>query len=116
MLQYKRGDHLYVNHKFYNHHGIYVGNNKVIHYLSKGISLTDMETFGRGYPVKIKQHIFQKDKNEIVSRAYSRLGENRYNLIFNNCEHFATWCCTGVSVSMQVVTTVIQIIIFKGGI
>lgn len=112
----EKGNHIYINCGIYCHHGIYVGNNKVIHYLSKGISLTDMKTFSKGYPIKIKQHIFKKDKNEIVSRAYSRLGENRYNLIFNNCEHFATWCCTGVSVSMQVVTIAIQIIIFKGGI
>lgn len=96
-INLEKGDHIYINCGIYNHHGIYVGNNKVIHYLSKGISLMDMETFSRGYPIKIKQHIFRKDKNEIVSRAYSRLGENRYNLIFNNCEHFATGitACSG---------------------
>ena len=25
----------------------------------------------------------------------SRLGEQNYNLLFNNCEHFANWCKTG---------------------
>ncbi|MDE5831871.1 MAG: lecithin retinol acyltransferase family protein [Desulfovibrio sp.] len=39
---------------------------------------------------------------ETISRARSRLGENRYNLLFNNCEHFAIWCKTGVSESWQV--------------
>jgi hypothetical protein len=39
---------------------------------------------------------------ETVNRARSRLGENRYNLVFNNCEHFALWCKTGISESGQV--------------
>ena len=32
----------------------------------------------------------------------SRLGEQRYNLLFNNCEHFAHWCKTGRHRSSQV--------------
>jgi len=37
-----------------------------------------------------------------VHRALGRLGEQRYNLIFNNCEHFAHWCKTGRHRSAQV--------------
>lgn len=39
---------------------------------------------------------------ETVARARSRIGETSYNLLTNNCEHFAIWCKTGVSESMQV--------------
>lgn len=39
---------------------------------------------------------------ETVARARSRLGETSYNLFTNNCEHFAIWCKTGVSESLQV--------------
>jgi hypothetical protein len=39
---------------------------------------------------------------ETVERARSRLGEGKYNPVFNNCEHFAVWCKTGVSESSQV--------------
>lgn len=39
---------------------------------------------------------------ETVERALSRVGEDRYDLLFNNCEHFAIWCKTGVSESYQV--------------
>lgn len=39
---------------------------------------------------------------ETIRRAESRLGENKYNLGFNNCEHFAIWCKTGISESHQV--------------
>lgn len=40
--------------------------------------------------------------DEIVSRARSRLGENSYSLLFNNCEHFAIWCATNVKESQQI--------------
>lgn len=39
---------------------------------------------------------------ETVARARSRIGETSYNLLTNNCEHFAIWCKTGVSESMQI--------------
>jgi predicted ATPase len=39
---------------------------------------------------------------ETVERARSRIGEDKYNLVFNNCEHFAIWCKTGISESSQV--------------
>ena len=37
----------------------------------------------------------------VVQRAESRLGEQRYDLLTNNCEHFATWCKTGRQESEQ---------------
>lgn len=39
---------------------------------------------------------------ETVKRAYEELGKKGYNLIVNNCEHFAVWCKTGKSKSYQV--------------
>lgn len=39
---------------------------------------------------------------ETLKRAYSRIGESKYNLLKNNCEHFALWCKTGNSESTQV--------------
>lgn len=40
--------------------------------------------------------------DETIERARSRLGENKYSLLFNNCEHFAIWCKTGISESHQI--------------
>lgn len=45
-------------------------------------------------------HLYSPE--ETVARARSRLGETSYNLFTNNCEHFAIWCKTGVSESLQV--------------
>lgn len=38
-----------------------------------------------------------------VERAASRIGERRYSLTANNCEHFANWCATGAAISHQVI-------------
>ena len=45
-------------------------------------------------------HLYSPE--ETISRAKSRLGEEKYTLPFNNCEHFAIWCKTGVHESHQV--------------
>lgn len=38
----------------------------------------------------------------VIQRAESRLGEFAFDLVFNNCEHFASWCKTGISNSEQI--------------
>ncbi len=45
-------------------------------------------------------HLYSPE--ETVERAKSRLGERAYNLLLNNCEHFAIWCKTGKYESSQV--------------
>lgn len=44
-------------------------------------------------------HVYSPE--ETVRRAKSRISEQEYNLISNNCEHFAVWCKTGISESRQ---------------
>lgn len=39
---------------------------------------------------------------ETVERARQCNGKEKYNLLANNCEHFAIWCKTGVKESIQV--------------
>ncbi len=62
-------------------------------------------------PLKLVREIYDLFKKinyklyspaETVKRARSRIGEDSYSLIFNNCEHFVIWCKTGVSESHQV--------------
>ena len=38
----------------------------------------------------------------IVKRALSRLGNIGYNMLWSNCEHFASWCRYGMAWSEQV--------------
>lgn len=54
------------------------------------------------YDANYKKKRFVFTAEETIRRAKERLGEEKYNLVTNNCEHFAMWCKTGDSVSSQV--------------
>ena len=95
------GSHIKIWRGCYYHHGIYVGGGRVVHYKSCGIVMSDLEKFCKGVSPEIVQHPNQ-DYDLTVLRAYERLGENLYSIVFNNCEAFANWCVTGRSFSHQV--------------
>jgi hypothetical protein len=107
-----KGDCLYVYRNFgqlqgvYKHYGIDCGDGTVIHYRkpSEVIEQTSLATFSRGNPVYVAEYSegFGYIPDVVVERAKSRLGENNYNLLSNNCEHFASWCKTGISDSKQI--------------
>jgi len=110
-LSLREGDHLVSSRLGYDHHAIYVGGNAVIHYsgFADGIGsdgeilLATLEEFRNGSDVQVKPHPPGSFNLQIiVERAYSRLGENWYNVLLNNCEHFANWCVRGTHSSPQV--------------
>jgi len=110
------GAHLVTQRRGYEHHGIYVGNGKVVHYAGfagsdrgpahRGpVEEVTLAYFAAGHTVAVRPNPFPKyDADEAVRRARSRLGENRYRLLTNNCEHFCAWCLLGESRSEQVQT------------
>ena len=53
-------------------------------------------------PVRIKRFVGNgNQRKQAVKRALSRLGENNYNLIFNNCQHYTSYSQKGKSHSPQ---------------
>ncbi|OQP67261.1 hypothetical protein A3860_02555 [Niastella vici] len=70
----------------------------------KFISNDEFIKFVRTYvPVKINRFTGTETQRSIaVRRALSRLNEKAYNLIINNCEHFANWVQRGLPSSEQV--------------
>ena len=109
------GDHLAVKrqHGLFNHHGIDLGNAVVAHYLEgREIIISPLKEFSKNQPIHlIKYNEVEISPKEItVSRALSRVGEQNYNLLFNNCEHFASWCKTGRHRSGQVDSAVANVI------
>lgn len=100
-------DHLQVprQHGLFNHHGIDLGDGTVAHYLEgRAILRSPLEEFSRGQPLSVVTYNPDDCSTPRVTlrRAMSRLGEQNYNLLFNNCEHFAHWCKTGRHRSEQV--------------
>jgi hypothetical protein len=105
----RAGTHLIAHRRGYTHHGIYLGDGRVVHYagrikyphgLIEEISLAEFSE-GREFRVE-KLEAGRFNGHEIVRRARSRLGESRYDLLRNNCEHFCNWCRLGENRSFQV--------------
>jgi hypothetical protein len=103
------GAHLVTPRWGFDHHGIYAGGGRVIQYTGfKGwlrigpVEEVSLQEFTRGRGYRISAHRSGYHAEEVVARARSRLGENLYRLLSNNCEHFAEWCVSGVSRSLQV--------------
>jgi Lecithin retinol acyltransferase len=104
------GAHMVTPRRGYTHHGIYVGGGSVVQYggLSWGLRRGPVEevslsTFSHGRPVWVR--VVESrwfDQDEVVRRARQRLGEDRYSVLTNNCEHFCEWCVRGQHRSYQV--------------
>ena len=100
-------DHLQAprQHGLFNHHGIDLGDGTVAHYLEgRAILRSPLEEFSRSQPITVVDYPegSASAPGVTVRRAMGRLGEQNYNLLFNNCEHFAHWCKTGRHRSSQV--------------
>jgi hypothetical protein len=104
------GAHLVTPRRGFSHHGIYVGDSKVVHYAGLCSSLRvcaveelSIVDFAAGHAIWVKQERCPEYVGQdAIRRARSRLGENRYRLLTNNCEHFCSWCLFGESHSEQV--------------
>ena len=102
--------HVVTSRVGYTHHGIHVGNGKVVHYtgLSRGwrggpVEEVPLAEFARGRPVRVRVHVGARfDRDAVVARARSRLGESRYRALSNNCEHLCEWCIYGENRSRQI--------------
>lgn len=104
------GDHLVTIRLGYTHHGLYIGGGEVIHYsgladdLSSGrVEVIGLESFSGDQLTTVIPHPFAVyGITERIERARSRLGEDSYNVLTNNCEHFVNWCIDGTDHSSQV--------------
>ncbi len=95
--------HLVTPRILYTHHGLYIGNNMVVQRSREGVNVVNFEEFAEGYEVYLRTHETRKyTKEESVIRGLSLVGEEKYNVLFNNCEHFVSWCIDGIKKSEQV--------------
>ncbi len=111
MDKYK-GQHLVIKKAAgsYTHHGLGLGNGRVIHYSGLADDLSgdgvveelSLDDFAKGKEITIKYHeerIFNAEDASL--RARLRLGEAQYHVLHNNCEHLVEWCINGIHFSQQ---------------
>jgi hypothetical protein len=104
------GAHLVTPRRGFTHHGIYVGRGKVVHYKSmlrdfcRGpVQEDSLKDFALGRVIWVQTHTAPRFvAEEVARRACSRVGEDRYRLFSNNCEHFCEWCLQNEQRSYQI--------------
>ncbi len=107
-----RGDHIKVRRLgfLYSHHGIDMGDGTVIHFSGEPLQRararvirSDFATFCDGAACEVVQYPGPvRSPDEVASVAESLLDQTSYCVLRNNCEHFASYCKTGVMKSRQV--------------
>ncbi len=105
------GDHICVRRRgrFYTHHGIYMGDGKVVHFagsirekIDQVVHETDLSRFLKDGIVRRRGYKQRLPASETIRIAREQLSDRSYSMIWNNCEHFATYCATGKKKSRQV--------------
>mgnify|MGYP003292347099 CR=1 FL=1 len=111
------GAHIRVQIQSIYHHGIYIGNDEVIQFglLSDMLKpkeevrvlVSSIEEFLQGGFLEVrvfdrKERKIKNDDLKIVEIAKSKLGEDGYDIVHNNCEHFANFCIFNKKESKQI--------------
>jgi hypothetical protein len=113
-----RGDRLEVEHRIvgstvtYLHHGVDIGDGTVVHarphefrnpFGGGRVVRTSLAEFAEGRAVRVRNEPpAEFSPDEIANRALAHVDRDGYDLVIDNCEHFATWCATGRRSSRQV--------------
>lgn len=118
-FQIPLGSVIYAKRTLYRHYGVYVGDGRVVHFAAKKgfetdaenafIQMTSLDEFAKGDEIEVEpDYEGALGGKETAERAMACVGEGKgeYNLVFNNCEHFANWCKYGEKSSSQVRTAV----------
>lgn len=130
LSQLHPGDLIEFKRKLYSHWALYIGNSKIIHFHGddlnennrvggfftiSGVQLPSMQkaqvSISSYWDVingsyAFRNNLFDKILNpspieEILRRAYEKVGCQDFNIFSNNCEHFAKYCRYGIASSDQ---------------
>ena len=106
----KLGDMVRTKVQFYHHYGIFVSESEVIQFGLPNDPLrsaeqirvlsTDVMTFLQGGDLEVmapdrSERRQMRSPEQIVAIARQRIGEGGYDILHNNCEHFANDCVFG---------------------
>lgn len=105
-----KGDIIRVKHRFYYHYGIYVDDSCIVQFglaedAVKGaedikVLTSDICAFADGGEVECAvlshaERAKRKSPEKTCAYALDHVGDGGYNILHNNCEHFAYTCVFG---------------------
>lgn len=112
------GAQLRVDRGAYKHHGVYVGDDSVVHYaaddgdgvlnaLSVTVRRSTLSEFLRGGNLEVRRYTAMerlqlRPAQQIVKTALVHIGEGGYDLLRHNCEDFSNECAFGKRKSGQI--------------
>lgn len=111
------GDHVRVWRGPYWHHGVIVDRwGQVAHYadpsgnksVDAAVRVDSLHVFAKGAAVEVVARVSHGWL--VAQRALTRVGERRYSLLTNNCEHFATWAQADAPQSTQVAVALLAVV------
>jgi hypothetical protein len=117
LIEAKKGDQIRVKVGSFYHHGIFIDDDNVVQFGRTTFLVDDPklitvekvsinEFLNSGFlEVRVFTKAELKKKNsvdEVVNLALSKLGEDGYDILKNNCEHFCNWCLFNEKVSDQI--------------
>lgn len=74
-----------------------INSSSIDKYIKKSVN-----EFGPSLPAVFRKPVEIYSPEDTVNRAKQYIGEQGYNLLVKNCEHFAIWCKTGLKYSYQI--------------
>ena len=113
---YYPGDIIRVKLGSVYHYGIFVSEDEVIQFgyppldiyqdKEKVVVATDIDTFACSQLIEVGSFVFSDHKKRFrpeltIESARKRIGEGGYDMLTNNCEHFAFECYSGRHYSSQ---------------
>ncbi|WP_147393785.1 lecithin retinol acyltransferase family protein [Ammoniphilus oxalaticus] len=95
--EYQMADHLMVMRLGSSHHGVYVGNDRIIYYnYYSGFVVEDtLEAFAQGARIRVIYSPVMFSRSIIISRCKSRIGERNLQGFSNRSEEFVRWARGG---------------------
>lgn len=115
----KPGDMVRVKIGFIYHYGVFVSEHEVVQFghphrdLSAANPKKDIRVFKSSAAefaaggmieraeMSLLERLKRHSRGKTVALARARIGENGYDILHNNCEHFANWCVFGKNVCSQ---------------